>query len=259
MNSEIYEQIVKKKEFSRLSQKDVEIAFNHFEKRQTSTEEKVRLTRELLHKVFGAFSSEKLLNKKILDKKSNEEILKKHISTRERFEFYRELYDRIFKDVDGNQISIVDLGAGVNGLSYDFFPYKIKYIGGESIGQFVDLTNYYFTYNKLNGKAIHLSLFELEKVKEIIKKTKGKKIIFLFKVVDSLEMLERNYSKKLLKEIINLNGVEKIVVSFATRSLISKKNFKVKRYWFENFVREEFNLLENFELGGERYFVFKKK
>ena len=259
MESKIYEQIVKKKEFSQLSRKDVEIAFNHFEKRQVSSEEKIRLTRELLHKVFGVFSSEKLLNKKILDKKSVEEILKKHISTKERFDFYPELYNRILKDYKNKELSIIDLGAGINGLSYKFFSKGINYTGIESVGQLVGLTNYFFSKRNIkNAKTIHLSLFDLEKVREVIKGVKERKIIFLFKVVDSLEMLEKDYSKRLLKEIMNLQGIEKIVVSFATRSLVSGKNFKAKRYWFENFVKEEFNMLDVFVSGDEKYFVFKK-
>lgn len=309
MDKLIYEQIIKKKEFSQLPRKDVEIAFSHFEKRQVSEVEKIRLTRELLHKVFGAFLSSKLLNKKIINKKTTEEILKKHLSTKERFEFYLKLYKKIFYD-SNEKVSVIDLGSGINGLSYNFIKKslilshpltheiaslrsdidedinnlknskvinlkknranvnereklenkKINYIAVESVGQLVELINYYFIGGEIkNAKAIHLSLFELEKLKILIDEQKGKKIIFLFKVIDSLEMLERDYSKKLLREIVNLSDVEKVVVSFATKSLVSKKRFKAKRYWFENFVKEEFNLLENFEMGGEKYFVLGKK
>ncbi len=255
MDKDVYEKIIQKKELSQLRKKDVELAFNHFVKRNVGSEEKIRLTRELLHKVFSVFSSGKLLNKKILDKKSVDEILKKHISTKERFEFYRDLYNIILKDYD--KVSVIDLGAGINGLSYKYFPCVVNYVGVESVGQFVELMNSFFIKQKISGKAYHLSLFELKKVKELIKKTKKPRIVFLFKTVDSLEMLERDYSKKLLLEIVPL--VDKVVVSFATKSLLAKKSFKIKRYWFENFVKENFNLLDNFELGGEKYFVFKKK
>jgi hypothetical protein len=96
----------------------------------------------------------------------------------------------------------------------------------------------------------------LGKIKEIVKKTKKPRVVFLFKVVDSLEMLERNYSKLLLEQIVPLVGG--VVVSFATKSLISKKYFKVKRYWFENFVKEHFKILDDFEIGGEKYFIIEK-
>ncbi len=256
---ELIEKIIQKKEFSDLPEKDVEKVFEKFEKRQTSDEDKIKLTRNLLRKVYSVFTSSKLLNKKILDKKSSEEILKKHFSTKERYDFYEQLYEKIFERVLGKEISIVDLGAGINGLSYNFFPEdkKVNYVGVEAIGQLVDLMNYYFKKQKLkNAKAISESLFELDKIRTILKKQKIPRIVFMFKVIDSLEMIKRNYSKKFLKEIVPL--VDLLVVSFATKSLVSKNKFNVKRFWFENFVKENFNLIDDFELGGERYLVIKK-
>ncbi len=117
--------------------------------------------------------------------------------------------------------------------------------------------NYYFLKEKIkNASATKKSLFDLAEIEKLVKEMKGKKVVFLFKVVDSLEMVEKDYSKKLLNEIVPL--VDLVVVSFATRSLISGKKFNVKRYWFENFVKENFEILDDFELGGERYLVFRK-
>ena len=52
---------------------------------------------------------------------------------------------------------------------------------------------------------------------------------------------------------------ERVVVSFATRSLVSRKKFNVKRSWIKNFIKENFNVLDEFELGGEEYVVFENK
>ena len=251
MRKEIYERIIKKKEFSQLPKKDVEKAFQNFEKRQVSDEEKIRLTRDLLRRVFSAFISKKILS---LKNKEPEWILRKHISTRERIPFYNELYSRLLRGF--RKVSILDLGAGINGFSYSFFKKNVAYIGVEAVGQLVNLMNYYFDKEVLKARAIHMSLFELEKLEKLISKTKSPKIIFLFKTLDSLEMLERDYSKKLLKEITPL--VKKVVISFATRSLIKKTKFKVKRTWILEFIKENFKILEDFELGSERYIVFKK-
>ena len=70
-------------------------------------------------------------------------------------------------------------------------------------------------------------------------------------------MVEKNYSKKFLREIVPL--ADEVVVSFATRSLISGKKFKVKRYWFENFVEDNFEMLDDFVLCNERCLVFRKR
>lgn len=253
---ELIQKITTKKEFSKLLGKDIELAFEKFEKRQVSDEEKIRLTRELLHKVFGAFTSQKLLSPK---NKSEEWILRKHLSTRERLPYYSEIYKKILTDYKDKQISIIDLGAGINGFSYRYLPKNTIYLGIESVGQLVDLMNNYFKRENLdrNARAIHESLFNLEKIKKIILKTEKLRIIFLFKVLDSLEMIEANYSKKILREIVPL--AEKVVISFATRSMIKRKKFKVNRNWILDFIKDNFNILNDFEIGGERYVIFGAK
>ncbi|RLG16242.1 hypothetical protein DRN69_01315 [Candidatus Pacearchaeota archaeon] len=267
---EIIEGITQKKEYSQLPKKDVEIAFSNFDKKHYTYEEKIKKTRNLLRKVFSGFSSSKLL---LLKNKSPEWILRKHISTRERFFYYKEIYKRILFSLP-KEISIIDLGAGVNGFSYNFLKkaldssfvcsnvamkqkYKINYIGIEAMGQFVDLMNKYFKKEKINGKAIHLSLFELEKIKKIIREQRGMKVVLLFKVIDSLEILKRDYSKKLIKEIAPFT--DRLVISFAMRSIGKRQKFRVKRKWIIDFIKENFKVLDDFEKGGERYIVFEKK
>jgi hypothetical protein len=69
-------------------------------------------------------------------------------------------------------------------------------------------------------------------------------------------MLKRDYSKDLLLGITPL--AEKVVVSFATKSMIKRTKFKSKRNWIAGFIEEKFHILEDFELGGERYIVFER-
>lgn len=260
MKKEIYEKITKKKELSQLPKKDIGMAFEKFEKRQVSDEEKIRLTRALLNKIYWPFRSHKLLGLK--DKnRSPEWILRKHMSTRERLPYYKRVYEKLFQGLakEKEKINVFDLGCGINGFSYSFFPEKVCYVGIEAVGQLVDLMNYYFKTRGLQGRAIHESLFSLEKIKRYIKQANEneKKIVFLFKVLDSLEMLEKDYSKKLLLEIVPL--VDRVVVSFATKSMIKKESFKVTRKWIVDFIKENFEIFEDFEIGGERYVVFNKK
>ena len=256
MDKEIYKQIIKKKEFSRLPEKDVEKAFENFNKPEFLDEEKIKLTRDLLRKIYFAFGSLKILCPRIIEKKSPEEILKKHISTKERFENYEGVYRRILDKFIGKNFTVIDLGAGINGLSYDWLSKfgKINYLGVEAVGQLVDLMNLFFEKHEIMGRTVHLSLFELEKLKVLIKDSKGKKVVFLFKILDSLEMLERNYFKKLLVGVGPL--VDQIVVSFATKSLIRRTTFKAKRKWVLDLIKENFDILDDFEMGGERYVSF---
>lgn len=250
MTEEIIDRVMGKMEFSQLPKKDVELALSHFEE-ELSDEEKIRLTREMLNNVFWGFRSQKLLSPK---NKGEEWILRKHLSTRERLPSYSKVYKRIFDNL--TKASVIDLGAGVNGFSYKYFPIKVDYAGAEAVGQLVDLTNNYFKKEKVNGKVYHFSLFELEKVKQLIKKTKKPRIVLLLKVLDSLELLKRDYSKEFLEEIAPL--ADRIVISFATRSMISRKKFRVSRKWLLEFISQRFKILDDFEIGDERYIIFEK-
>ena len=331
------EKITQKKEFSRLPKKDVEMIFEKFDKDKYSDEEKVKFTRKLLMEIFSVFVSQKLLS---LKNKDAEWVLKKHVSTRERFDYYEEIYQRIFcggasaqpnsaieksslvshpptprrgehlseaqslplsNNLAHPTTTIFDLGAGVNGFSYCYMQeeigklysqarginpvinnktsrakvnergkssVKVKYVAVEGMGQLVDLMNKYFEDEKLNARAIHASLFDLNGLKKLIEKEKGHrsvypklrntgaKIVFLFKVLDSLEMMQRDYSKELLKGVVPL--VDKVVVSFAVRSLRKREKFKANRKWLREFIKENFKIKDDFELGGERYIVFSK-
>ncbi len=263
MNSiEIIKKIIKKKEFSNLPEIDVELAFEKFNKDRYLDEEKIKLTRNLLRKVFSSFTSQKILSLRNLNKKDEEWFLKKHLSTRERYDYYEDIYQRILKNINSKkEISIIDLGAGVNGFSYKYFEklgFKVDYLATESIGQLVNLMNSYFEKESLKKtKAIHLSLFNLDFVEKLIKKTNKPRVLFLFKVIDSLEMLKRDYSKEIISNLISL--VDIIVLSFPTKSLIRKTEFKAKRKWITNFIEDNFNVLDDFKLSGERYIIFQKK
>lgn len=251
---ELLQKIIEKKEFSDLPEFDVQKVLTFFDKPHRTNEEKIKLSRDLLRKMYSVFASEKILTKK---NESVEWFLKKHISTKERFGDYEKIYSRIFQRFANEKLNVIDLGAGINGLSYKFLPAKTNYIGVEAVGQLVSLMNDYFKKEKLYGKAIHESLFNLNEIKKIISGVRGKKIIFLFKVLDSLEMLERDYSKKILLELMPL--ADEIVVSFATRSLIKREKFKANRNWLMSFINEKFSILDDFDFGSERYICFRKK
>lgn len=252
--NQLIEKIILKTEFSELPRKEIEKAFEIFDKEEYSDTEKIKLTRGLLKRVFTAFMGRRIRNPKDKDARW---FLLRHVSTKERYDFYEKVYFRILKDFD--KCSIIDLGCGINGLSYEYFEKlgkKIRYLGIEAIGQLVKVNNYFFKKNKFDAKVVQLSLFDLVNVKEIIKKQKKPKICFLFKSVDSLEMLERNYVKKFLEEIVPL--CNRFVISFAMKSFFKKEKFKVRRNWAINYIKENFSILDEFEFGGEKYIVFKK-
>lgn len=268
---ELIKKITEKKEFSQLPREDVELALEKFEKKNLNDYQKMKLTRQLLRKVFSSFSSRKVFSSKIKSEKTSpassqskekevEWYLLKHKSTKERYEYYNEIYSRCLKGF--KSCSVIDLGAGINGLSYGFFScsgFKVNYTAIEAIGQFVELMNGFFKKNKISkqAKAYHFSLFNLKKIKEILEAQNKPRVIFLFKVVDSLEIIKRDYSKELLKEISIFS--DRVIVSFATKSLGSRKKFSAQRKWIINFITNNFETLDDFEINGERYVSFKNK
>lgn len=211
-------------------------------------EEDIKSTRAFLRRYFGVF----LTNKVVKGKLDDEAILKHHLSSRERN--YLELYKRILK---GNEKSVIDLGCGVNGFSYGFLNKLVSdvgYVGVEASGQLVSLMNDYFSKNKFNAFAFQRDLFDLDFSISLLKKQEKPRCVFLFQVLDALECFERDFSKKLLVAI-NENS-ERIVVSVPLKSLSGGMK-KTSGRWVLDFVKDNFNLIDDFELNGERFIVFE--
>ena len=61
MKKQLIQKIIQKKEYSQLPVKDVELAFEKFDKDKYSDEEKVKFTRKLLREIFSSFTSQKLV------------------------------------------------------------------------------------------------------------------------------------------------------------------------------------------------------
>jgi hypothetical protein len=245
-NKDLISLVKKKSEFSELPDSVVMKALNSFEiSKIKNLDEKVKETRAFLRKYFTVFITNKLVSGKL----GNEEILEKHISSKNRD--YQTLYERF----DFESKNIVDLGAGLNGFSYPYLASN-RYVAVEAIKVFVDVMNNYFQKNKLNAVAHNIDLFNLTHIRDLIK-LENMPVVFLFNVIDALEKLERDYSKKLLLEIVPVS--EKIIVSFPTRSLTGKSKFYTNRDWILTFIKENFDILDDFEQEGERFIIFKKK
>jgi len=244
----ILEKIKEKKEFRELPESIISRVLELKEIKNANDEEKIKNVRAFLRKYFSVFITNKLASGKLKD----DEILRKHISTKNRE------YDKLYKKILGSENLVIDLGCGLNGFSYNYFDQKIKYIGIEAIEIFVKIMNNYFRENKINGTAYYEDLFNLNNILEIIKNEDGKKLVFMFNVIDALENIERDYSKKLIFSLFK-EGVERIVLSFPIQSISGKNKFKAKRFWLINFLEENFSVLDDFEMNGERFLVVGKK
>jgi len=244
---ELISQIVEKKEFQELPIGVIERVLEIKEIKNKLGEQKIKEARAFLRKYFSVFMTNKIISGKLNEK----EILDKHISTKGRD--YHKLYPRILEKED----MIIDLGAGLNGFSYSYLPKKSRYVAVEAIKRFVQLMEEYFIKNKFNAIAYHQDLFDLEGIIKVINREKGKKAIFLFNVIDALERIEKDYSKKLILKLIGL--VDKVIISWPIKSISGKNKFKAKRFWIISFIENNFLILNDFESNGERFIVFRKR
>lgn len=236
----LVEEVRKKKEFSGLPESVVLRALGE-------SKNDIKEARSLLRKYFGVF-----LTNRVLKKKGSK--LEFHISSKKRD--YEEFYSGIFEGID-NVGSVVDLGCGANGFSYEFLPGVPEYVGVEAAGQLVSQMNEFFVENKFDAKAICGDLFDLDLVGGVLDEAKKDRICFLFQVVDALESVERNFSKKLISFV--MERCEVLVISLPLVSLGGRKRFAVDRKWLTDFLDAEFMTEKDFDMFGERVLVVKNR
>ena len=241
----LVEEVKKKKEFGELPDSIVEKALKK--------NDDVKSCRALLRKYFGVFLTNKVRGGKL----SDEEMLSSHISSSKRN--YEDFYEKIFEGIKGIH-SVIDLGCGANGFSYKFLKHEIgsvDYIGVEAAGQLVNHMNKYFEEKLYLARAVHEDLFEADKILGILKKQNKSRAVFLFQVVDALENLEKDFSKKFIEKISK--ECELLILTLPVFSLGGKIRFAVKRKWLVDFLEEIFVIEKDFEMDGERIFVLTKR
>ncbi len=261
-------EIKKKREFSGLPDSIVEKVLFQVDN-GLDDKSRVKEVRSMLRKYFGVFLTNRVIKPKdILNFGS---VLKSHRSSMKRD--YDVLYGK-FKEVIGEVDSVVDFGCGVNGFSYEFLKNifgEVKYIGMEASNQIVENMNSYFSSMEFDATAHCVDLFDLKDVNKIIEVNNAETVLslgisqkrecqcfFCFQLVDALEKLERNSSKKFLLNIKSrMSKKDWLILSLPMVSLSSKSEFKVKRNWLFYFLNEEFSIVEDFRMFGERFVMMQ--
>jgi len=217
--------------------------------------------RKRLHELYGVFIigrkdlkhlKEHLKKVSDLDEEALElhmNILKSHKSSSERIDFYSDIYEKIFS-VTGKPKTILDLACGLNPLSFPWMSLKkVKYFAYELTKEDSNFIQAYFNMMRpfgLEGESFSLDLMKVEQLPKA-------DVCFLFKTLDTLEDLERNYSEKLLANI----PAKFIVVSFPTMSIGGRNPIR-QRGWFFRMMRNLGLSAETFEIENEIFYVVKK-
>lgn len=223
-----------------------------------------KLVRAELHTVYGVFDLDEKRERRELLARLRENpgsadvilrLLLLHQSSKERAQRYLEVYRRIFA-VTSAPNTILDLGCGANPYSYTFLRCLPRYIAADLPSEALDDIAEFFRIEGITGKTTGIDLIkECEKLGLLLKEN-NVDVVFLFKVLDSLESVKRNISVKVIDA---LAGARCIVVSFPTVSLGGRKTIgEERRAWFEKLLARKTLSYEKFTVGDEVFYVIKR-
>lgn len=247
--------------FNEYTQKD---SMHHFFKSGVVKTSIKELQREL-HTTYSQFQSSQDSKKEQLFEQSESisDLLQIHKSTQERVESYDEIYSYLcsnallsFKD---SPLTILDIGCGMNPLSIEKFvecfkSSNVTWIGCDVHQEDMDYISKCYDKFKFEGEFFSCDLTredDREKINSL-----NVDVLFAFKVLDSLEHIQRNISFDMLKELDYKIGV----ISFATFSLGRRKRIPItKRAWILKFLEREKWTYSIYETDNEAYIVYKRR
>jgi len=202
--------------------------------------------------------------KKIKDLKSSESIrlhkliLSTSVSAKERIYYYPELYKKIFS-ITGKLDSIADIGAGINPISFIFMGLdNVKYYAYEISKSDCDFINNYFELLQKQGRCgcglVGGRSEILDLKQDNINKIPSVDVVFLFKVLDVIEEKGHKLAEKIIKNL----KAKFIIVSFATKTVSSKRMNFPQRGWIERMLQRINLKFEKLDFENEVYYVIKK-
>lgn len=212
-----------------------------FDDRAREYKELVSEARRKLRDVYGVFLTEPLSSQ---DKSSylqrakdgedvREEVMERHLSTKERLPHYPYLFDHIdteFGDID----SVIDLGCGYNPIAFSWLNDHLEIdmidISGEELSFVSSLLNHYSTTS--NTHIIDLS--NPENLSEL--RESGKfDVAVCFKLFDSLETKTQGITEDIIKTLFNITK-KGIITSFSKRTVSGRYTIDADRDWFHTAI-----------------------
>ncbi len=217
-------------------------SFKEFSRSKDFKELKSKV-REELRKVYGVFQ-----------KKKGSSPLLAHQSSEERYDYYPEIYQKLFT-ITGKPETIIDLGCGANPYSYEYLSCTPFYMAMDLPSEDLKEIAAFFKKNKIKGEVLGIDLVKEYDKLALLLKDNPFDVAFLFKLLDSLETVKKNISIKLL-EAVNATW---LIVSFPTVSIGGRKHIKKeRRAWFEKLLTRKGWHWEELTIGEEVFYVVLK-
>ncbi len=249
-----------------------EIDEYRFKHPRASVLEIFKEVRKRLHQSYGAFQTRrkrkrllyleelKLAREENWDKPENEvmkeireRILRTSVSSSERLDSdYEEIYKKIKKEFGKNLKSVIDLGCGINPVSFKPHDFKnVKIYAYDIDTNDIDFLNKYFKTVGLDGEAHVLDLHDLDR----IDKLPLADLCLLYKIIDPLEKRGHEFSEELIKRIKS----KYLIVSFATKTVSRKPMNYPKRGWFEQMLKRLGKKYKTIKSLSEIYYIVENK
>lgn len=158
----------------------------------------------------------------------------------------KKFYELVLEDCGAKKI--LNLGCGLDPLEFPFrdFEYNACDISQENVKE----VNDYLKKNKINGKAFIFNL-----VDEDIYKLPKADVVFIFRVLESLEAIKKDISEEILKKLKAII----IIVTFSKVALGEKKVIRKKgRKWFRILLKKLNYDYKIIDYKDEIIFIIKK-
>lgn len=187
-------------------------------------------------------------------------LLSTNISTKERLNDYKFIYNQIFS-ITGKPKVIVDLGAGLNPLSFPFMDLKkLNYYAYDIDNNDIIFLNNYFKIMRgfgLSGKAEVLDVRELIEVNKL-NQLPNSDIIFIFKLIDLIDAKskkKKKISEEIITSLLKNKKTKFIVASFSTKTFSQKSMRLPVRRGFELMLLRNNLKFKTFSTNNEVFYV----
>lgn len=158
----------------------------------------------------------------------------------------KKFYELVLKGCGAKKI--LNLGCGLDPLEFPFKDYE--YYACDISHDNVDKINDYFKKNKIKGKAFIFNLVD-DEINKLLKTD----IVFIFRVLESLEAIKKNISEEIIKKL----KAKLIIVTFSKVALGEKKVIRKKgRKWFRLILNKLGYKYEIIDYKDEIIFIIKK-
>ena len=195
--------------------------------------------RKILREKVGMFEASTKDREALLEEGDIESLLKTHLSTKERVNFYTQLREIIKKM---KVKSILDLGCGINPIA--LAEKGVKYYASDVNSKDLDVVKEYFKENDIDGKVFVCDLNKIDDFE--FPKTD---LTLVLKVFDILSKSDYKTARNVMEKISSPH----IIVSFSTKTLSGKPMKDQRRAWFERLLD---SLLYKYEIVKSENEIF---